>query len=150
MYFERFFAVSAIALILFGVSAAGQSQDRDRPTRLTSREISGTFDQDDRRTLFFSFRAGPGELVLTLDTEATTEKVESAATVRLELYDPLDHRLADVSSQSGTNGASKPKVERIKLSAQMPFVMRLTFSGASGRYSVKLGGDVVLTPVIRP
>ena len=146
MSFKRLFGMSAVALIAFVASVAGQSQDRDRPTRLTSREISGTFDQRDRRDLFFSFRAGPGELVLTVDVQATTQKVELPATVRLELYGPLDHRLADVSSQSKANGASKPKVERLKLSGQIPLVMRLTLAGAPGRYSVKVDGDVALPP----
>ena len=55
----------ALILALAGMASA-QSSNRDRPTVLSSGEISGSLGNHNGEN-FYSFTAGPGELTITVD-----------------------------------------------------------------------------------
>jgi hypothetical protein len=60
-----------VLLITLSLASVGQSTDRDNPTKLTSPEIAGFVDaQNAKIQYYYSFTAGPGEVVITLDVKA--------------------------------------------------------------------------------
>ncbi|HVF87563.1 MAG TPA: hypothetical protein VM866_08225, partial [Pyrinomonadaceae bacterium] len=60
---------AALLLTTIAGTAAAQSTDRDRPTRLASNEIKGSA-VDDTVEYYYTFAAGPGEITVTLDAKA--------------------------------------------------------------------------------
>jgi hypothetical protein len=65
----------ALFLALAGMVSA-QSSDRDRPTVLTSGEISGSLNNHNGES-FYSFTAGPGELTITVDVTVNHRRDET-------------------------------------------------------------------------
>ncbi len=65
--------ISAIFALIFAASTFAQSTNRDNPTPLNSGEISGNMNDHDRET-FYSFTAGPGEVTITVDVNATRDE----------------------------------------------------------------------------
>src|SRR5947207_456913 len=66
----RFVMIQLLILIsLIGVAIA-QSKDRNRPTQLSSKEISGVIGGNVGESYFYSFRAGPGDVTIKLSVEA--------------------------------------------------------------------------------
>jgi len=140
-----------LVLVLFPVLAAAQSKDRDNPTPITSNPVSGSSRKDDRREFYYSFTAGPGELVVTLDVEGLSGRVDSLSLVRLTFYDKEFHEVGKFARQSGLNGERKRQVERYTFPKETPLVMRVTFDAGASAYKVVLGGDVsVGEPPIPP
>ena len=129
---------------LFPVFAAPQSKDKDKPTPLTSAEVSGVSRKEDRRELYYSFTAGPGELVVTLDVEGLSGRSDRESLVRLTFLDQDSHEVGKFHRQSGLNGDNKRQVEKYNLTKQTSLVMRVTFEAGASKYKVGLSGDVSL------
>ena len=141
----KMFKVSAplvVAALLTGATAAAQSQDKDKPTPLTGREITGVFDASDRRELDDSYSAGPGELVIALDVDGGPKRLANA-TAKVDIYDTDFNRLAGFYAQSGFNGESERKVGRYTLDQRVQTVMRITFEYGPGSYKLRLSGTAM-------
>jgi hypothetical protein len=134
--------IVVLVLWLFPVFAAAQSKDKDKPTPMTSTQVSGSSAKQDRRELYYSLTAGPGELVVTLDVEGLSGRVDSLSLVRLTFYDQDFHEVGKVDRQSGLNGESKRQVEKYNLPKQTSLVMRVTFEAGASKYKVSLGGSI--------
>jgi hypothetical protein len=65
----------ALVLALAGMASA-QSSDRDRPSVLSSGEISGSLNNHNGES-FYSFTAGPGELTITVDVTVNHRRDET-------------------------------------------------------------------------
>ena len=125
---------------LFPVFAAAQSKDKNKPTPMTSSQVSGSSRKDDRRELYYSFTAGPGDLVVTLDVQGLSGRVDSLSLVRLTFYDQDFQEVGKFDRQSGLNGENKRQVEKFNLSKETPLVMRVTFEAGASKYKVSLSG----------
>src|SRR4051812_18790452 len=77
-------ALVTLLLLLATTTApvTAQSTDRDHPTALTSNMIKGT-GTGKKAEYFYSFSAGPGDLILTIDLSATA----GATSAEIELFD---------------------------------------------------------------
>ena len=131
-----------LVLGLFPVFAAAQSKDKNKPTPMTSNQVSGSSRKEDRRELYYSFTAGPGELVVTLDVQGLSGRVDSLSLVRLTFYNQDFHEVGTLDRQSGLNGENKRQVEKLNLSNETPLVMRLTFEAGASKYKVSLSGAI--------
>ena len=133
-----------LVLGLLPLFAGAQSRDKDKPRPITSTDVSGVSRKEDRRELYYSFAAGPGELVVTLDVQGLSGRVDSLSLVRLTFYDQNSREVGNLDRQSGLNGESRRRVERYNFPNQTPLVMRVTFDAGASKYKVSLGGDVSL------
>ena len=131
-----------LVLGLFPVFAPAQSKDKNTPTPMTSNQVSGASRKEDRRELYYSFTAGPGELVVTLDVQGLSGRVDSLSLVRLTFYDQDFHEVGTIERQSGLNGENKRQVEKLNLSKETSLVMRLTFDAGASKYKVGLSGAI--------
>jgi hypothetical protein len=139
-------ALSAtIVIFLLGllpVIAAAQSRDKAKPTPMKSTQVSGTSRKEDKRELYYSFTAEPGELVVTLDVKGLSGRADSESLVRLTFYDQDSNEVGMFERQSGLNGESNRHIERYNFAKQTPLVMRLTFENGASNYKVSLGGNM--------
>ena len=135
---------------LFPMFAAPQSRDKDKPTPITSAQVSGVSRKEDSREFYYSFTAGPGGLVVTLDVEGLNGRVDSLSLVRLTFYDQDSREVGKFERQSGLNGESKRHVERYNFPNETPLVMRITFGNGASKYKVGLGGDVSIEKTANP
>jgi len=131
-----------LVLWLLPVFAAAQSKDKNKPTPITSTEVSGTSGKQDNREFYYSFTVGPGELVVTLDVEGLSGRVDRESLVRLTFYDQDFHEVGKFQRKSGLNGESKRQIEKYNFSKETLLVMRVTFEPGASKYKVRLGGSV--------
>jgi hypothetical protein len=110
---------------------------------MKSTQISGSSRKDDSRELFYSFTAEPGELVVTLDVQGLSGRVDSLSLVRLTFYDQDFQEVGKFDRQSGLNGENKRQVQKYNFPKQTPLVMRLTFEAGASKYKVSLGGGAI-------
>jgi len=134
--------IVVLVVSLFPMFAAAQSRDKDKPTPISSNEVSGTSRKDDRREFYYSFTAEPGELVVTLDVEGLSGRADSLSLVRLTFYDRDFQEVGKFDRQSGLTGERKRRVERLNFPKQTPLVMRVTFDAGASKYKVALAGEV--------
>jgi hypothetical protein len=132
------------------VFAAAQSKDKTKPTPMTSTQVSGASRKEDGRELYYSFTAGPGELVVTLDVQGLSGRVDAGSLVRLAFYDQEFHEVGEFDRQSGLNGENRSRVEKYNFPKQTPLVMRLTFESGSSIYKVSLGGSISVGQTTNP
>jgi len=132
------------------VFATAQSKDKDKPTPITSNQVSGVSKKQDTRELYYSFTAGPGELVVTLDVQGLSGRADRESLVRLTFYDQEFHEVGNVERQSGLNGESKRHIEKYNFPKETPLVMRLTFETGASSYKVSLGGNVLVEQPANP
>src|SRR4030095_3523659 len=95
---------ATIVVIVFGLFpmfAAAQSRDKDKPTQIPSTELSGASAKQDGRELYYSFTAGPGELVVTLDVEGLSGRSDRESLVRLTFYDQDSREVGSLDRRSG-------------------------------------------------
>src|SRR6476620_6715568 len=82
-----------LALAVLGASAAAQSTDRDNPTPLASNEIRGNA-IGKKVEYYYTFLAGPGEVILTVDSGAKG----SFSQLEAQLFDLDAEKLAQVQN----------------------------------------------------
>src|SRR5438034_10849041 len=84
--------VVALVLIAQSGAAIAQSRDKDNPSPLTSNEISGQIKvgrerKEYRDDYYYTFTAGPGEVVLRLGAQTSSDSVFAVAGISMDLYD---------------------------------------------------------------
>jgi len=142
--------IVVLILLLFPLFATAQSKDKDKPTPITSNQVSGVSKKQDTRELYYSFTAGPGELVVTLDVQGLSGRADRESLVRLTFYDQEFHEVGNFERQSGLNGESKRRIEKYNFPKETPLVMRLTFETGASSYKISLGGNVLVEQPANP
>lgn len=142
----RFCAI-CIAMLLASTAALAQerSEDRDKPTPITTNEIIDDLDGSDDE-YFYVFTAGPGTLKITFD-------VEAGGTNAGATFDFFDTRFKSVLSNvlvQGVDKGSERVVKTLKSAKRRDIVMRVKgikygSSGGTGTYKIKLEGPIILT-----
>jgi hypothetical protein len=133
--------VCLLALIVFANVANAQSRDRDNPTRLTSNKISSSVYVDSSKdTFYYSFEAGPGEVIATLNVDP-----ERRGTNQVE----VEFLLSDTEKSIATLGVwtwlkAQQQVRRFTLSRRQTVIMKIWFGANDneGKYQVILDGAV--------
>ena len=147
MNYMRFYVWSLlIAAVLFCASIspafAQRSEDRDKPTPLTSTEINDNLDGSGDQ-YFYKFSAGPGKVTVTFEVKASGTN----AGATLDLFDNKSRPLlADVLAQ-GVDGGAERVVNSVSISSKQDVVLRIKGikygdSGGTGTYKVTLSGVV--------
>lgn len=147
MNYMRFYVWSLlIAAVLFCASIspafAQRSEDRDKPTPLTSTEINDNLDGSGDQ-YFYKFSAGPGKVTVTFEVKASGTN----AGATLDLFDNKSRPLlADVLAQ-GVDGGAERVVNSVPISSKQDVVLRIKGikygdSGGTGTYKVTLSGVV--------
>ncbi len=118
-------ACMAVAALLLLIAAAGssvaQSTDRDHPTPLRSDEIKADFSQDDSE-YFYSFTAGPGEVIFTLDVKGA---VPSGGIPYFHLFNTAGREFDSFDKFAARNSSEK-LVKRVTFAKRQPVVMRIS------------------------
>lgn len=143
----------AMMLLFASTSAAfGQerSKDRDKPTPLTSSELSDDLDGSNDE-YFYKFSAGPGKLTVMFEVTASGTN----AGAHLDLFDADSKSiLSDVLAQ-GVDSGSERVVKSVQLGRRRDLVMRIKGikygdNGGNGIYKVRLEGAVDLKKADTP
>lgn len=124
-----------------------QSTDRDKPTSLTSNIITGGRVERENHERFYTFVAGPGEVIVKLD--ATPEK--GFIIVEVNLFDTNAQELLSLRANTPTD-ASERVIKRLKLDKKQRIEMRVLEKNPDssdkktyqGRYKVELSGAIQL------
>jgi hypothetical protein len=125
----------AAALVTSTTVVHAQSTDRDHPTRMTSSEIKGVGDGT-LKEYFYTFVAGPGELVLTLDATAKSGYLN----LSVELFDTDFKSVARVKMNEAR--PTFRQVERFNLPRAQPVIMQVSVTSEIARYAVRVSGAV--------
>jgi hypothetical protein len=144
--------VIVLTLLFTSTVALGQerSKDRDKPTPLTSNELSDDLDGSNDE-YFYQFSAGPGKLTVTFEVTASGTN----AGAHLDLFDTNSRSvLSDVLAQ-GVDTGSERVVKTVQIGRRRDIVMRIKGikygdSGGNGVYKVKLDGAVNFTKADAP
>jgi hypothetical protein len=138
------YLVFGLALILFALAGttSAQSSDRDRPTVLSSGEISGSLNNHNGES-FYSFTAGPGELTITVDVTVNHRRDETQIGVlNFELLgrDASTSLLCCEFAQTGDSGTGRD-VKSVKLTRRQTVVLHTTNGPVGGgTFRVRLSG----------
>lgn len=151
-FYEKL-AIIATMLLFASVSPVfGQerSEDRDKPTPITSNEISDDLDGSDDE-YFYVFTAGPGTLKITFEVDANGTN----AGAYLDLFDTRSKPILSNVLAQGVDKGSERVVKTVKSAKRRDIVMRIKgikygSSGESGTYKVRLDGAVNFKPVDTP
>ncbi|MBL8186464.1 MAG: hypothetical protein JNK38_00570 [Acidobacteria bacterium] len=140
------FAFTIILAVATVCTAGAQSTDRDSPTKLTSPEISGFVDSKSaENNYFYSFVAGPGEVVITLDIS----KVNSDASIRYEIFDE-DAKSLIYDDAVAFGSSEERKIKRFVLSRKVLLILKISPGHIwgrreSGRFRLRISGAVDLS-----
>ena len=122
---------------VLGIGANAQSQDRENPTPLTSTTIKGA-GVGQKVEYFYSFNAGPGELVL-----ATALRAKSGSTgADVEVFDAESNKI--FYYYPNATSTYEHAVKRFTVKSKQTVLLRLAFDQDLGNYVVKLAGAVEL------
>lgn len=121
-------------LFLNPEGARAQSTDRDNPTPLAANEVKG-YAPGKKVEYYFTFLAGPGDVVLTIDSGAKG----SFSEFRAELFDMEAERLTVVHVLPYP-GETARRVARATFGAQQPVLLRLTLDKEAAQYMARIGG----------
>jgi hypothetical protein len=129
---------SALLLILLpAVEAYAQSVDRDNPTSLTTNEVRGLGTGKEVQ-YYYTFLAGPGEVILTTDAAAKS----GSTFFEVEVFN-MDAEQLDVIRYGPTRTPER-KVKRFQIAQQQPVLLRINLDTSAGTYMVRVGGAVQL------
>lgn len=138
----RLMNMATLALLLL-IAAAGsnaaQSTDRDAPTPLNLDELKDDFSDADPE-YFYSFTAGPGEVIFTLDVKGTSGY---GGTPYFFLYN-TDGKQLDSFNQIVDGSSSEKLVKRMSFARPQTIVMRIGKHLGKGYYRLRIGGAVKL------
>jgi hypothetical protein len=136
--------MSLIVVTVASNSAIAQSTDIGNPTRLTSTEISGSYDSENRGdNYFYSFTAGPGELVITFSLKGPGSLTTSQYSVSV-----LDENSKELGGGFVTAGGgnSEQQVLRVKVPRKQVVLLRIrnltVIGGGTATYRLRVSGDV--------
>jgi hypothetical protein len=127
-----------LALLMIAENAHAQSTDRDNPTPLTANEFKGHA-IGKKVEYYFTFLAGPGDLVITIDGGAKG----SFSEYRAELFNLDAEKLGQVQILPYP-GETARRVTRVTFGAQQPVLLRLVLDYDAAQFMVRVGGAVQL------
>jgi len=127
-------------LIVFTVigTAAAQSSDRDNPTPLASNMIKGN-GTGKKVEYYYSFNAGPGEIVVTVDLKAKS----GSTGADVEIFDGDGDKVFYLYPNAAST--NERLVKKVAVTSKQQLILRLAFDTAAGEYAIKLAGPVELT-----
>lgn len=132
-------ALVLLFMLITSVSLVNaQSKDRGKPTLLTSNVISGRIEPDNTGDVYYySFVAGPGDLIIKLSIEATRQSVVSLG------FD-LSRGSRIISSGGAIAHRAKPTDEQeihVNLTQRQLLILTIRLdSGSPGKYRFEFGG----------
>jgi len=132
--------VSLLLLVTQADAANAQtatSTDRDNPAPLASNEIRG-MGIGKNVEYFYTFLAGPGEIVLTTDVRA-----KEYSTYFETLLFNMDAKELGVI-RYGPTMRSERRITRVQLGLQQPILLQVALDSSAGEYMVRVGGAVQL------
>jgi hypothetical protein len=132
--------VGLVLLIAATDSAAAQSTDRNRPTPLTSNELSGELHGNGGET-FYSFVAGPGELTIAVEVKST----DGTLAMPFELLNAngADALVCCEFAQADAPGQTGRAVKSVRLRSRQTVILHLTeYQYGAGTYRVRLSGPI--------
>jgi len=132
--------VGLVLLIAATGSAAAQSTDRNRPTPLTSNELSGELHGNGGET-FYSFVAGPGELTIAVEVKST----DGTLAMPFELLNAngADALVCCEFAQADAPGQTGRAVKSVRLRSRQTVILHLTeYQYGAGTYRVRLSGPI--------
>lgn len=133
-------AVAALLLLIVATgSVAAQSTDRDAPTPLTTSDLKADFSDTDPE-YFYSFTAGPGEVVFTLDVRGTGG---GGGVPYIFLFNK-DGKEIDSFNQIVGGGSSEKLVKRMSFAKRQTVIMRVGKHIGKGSYRLRSSGAVAL------
>lgn len=132
-------AVAGLLLLIAAGSAVAQSTDRNNPTPLRSNELNVDFSQDDPE-YFYSFIAGPGEVIFTLDVKGAPP---GGGIPYFHLFNTAGRQL-DSFDKFAAGNASEKLVKRMSFARRQTIVMRVAKPIGSGSYRLRISGAVRL------
>jgi hypothetical protein len=142
--------VSFLALAVFVDAAHAQSKKIETPTPLTSNEISGIIDNStkDDAYYYYSFRANPGEVKITLTVEPNlNEEYSGLTSAEFILVDSNSEVLAKnvVSPPSGAQQSRA--VVQVEITKRETLILGIKLPGGRnfagiGKYQVRIEGAV--------
>src|ERR1051325_3274362 len=129
--------LGGLALTAVAQNAQAQSTDRDNPMPLTANEVRGS-GINKKVEYYYTFLAGPGELILTADARA---KIYSTM-VEVELFNLDAERLEIIRFAPDTT--SERMIKRLQIAQQQPILLRIVLDSKAGDYLVRVAGAVQL------
>ena len=135
------FVMGFLLLMPFTGAAIAQSIDRDNPTPLAANDIKGS-GIGKKVEYFYTFLAGPGEVILTVDSGAKG----SFSQLEAQLFDLDAEKLGQVQNLPYPGETSR-KVTRVSFGAQQPVLLRVFLDRDAAQYLVRLGGAIQLAGV---
>ena len=117
--------------------AQSPSADRDNPTPLTANEVRGA-GINKYVQYYYTFLAGPGEVVLTTDAAAKS----GSTFFEVEVFN-MDAVNIEVI-RYGPTMTPERKVKRFQIPQQQPVLLRINLDPSAGNYMVRVGGAVQL------
>lgn len=124
-----------------GSSSTTGSTNINQPTPLKSNELKGDITEGDPPQ-FYSFTAGPGEVVFTLDV-AGSQPGGGAAYIYLIKPDALDDFLEGFDLFAGAS-SSESLVKRVQFAEQQPIILRVGGNIGGGSYRLRISGAATL------
>ena len=131
--------VAALLLLVAPASSTAQSTSRDNPTPLKSDELKADFSQDDPE-YFYTFNAGPGEVIFTLDVKGAAP---GGGIPYFHLFN-TDGRQLDSFDKFAAGNTSEKLIKRVSFAKRQPVVMRIAKPIGGGSYRLRIGGAVAL------
>jgi hypothetical protein len=130
-----------LILALAGIASA-QSSNRDRPTVISSGEITGSLNNHNGES-FYSFTAGPGELTITVDVTVNHRSNETQIGVlNFELLgrDASTSILCCEFAQTGDSGTGRD-VKSVRLTRRQTVILHTTNGPVGGgTFRVRISG----------
>jgi hypothetical protein len=135
--------VSILLIAATAVGASAQSQDRDNPTPLSENTIKGS-GAGKKIDYYYSFTAGPGEVIVTVDLKAKS----GSTNADVEVFD-ADSKIFYLYPNATTT--AEHAVKKFTLNSKQALILRLSFDSSAGEYSIKLSGPIELpAPAVEP
>jgi len=120
--------------------AQAGSTERDNPTALSVNTIKGT-GVGKKVEYFYSFTAGPGEVVLTIDLKAKSGSTNADVEVFEAEGGKIFYHYPNATIQN------ERAVKKFNVDTKQVLTLRIALDGNAGDYSIKFGGAVELAAI---
>jgi hypothetical protein len=136
--------ITLLSLIgILSIAASAQSSDRENPTPLTSNTIKGN-GTGKKVEYFYTFTAGPGELVVLVDVKAKS----GSTGAEIEIFDADASKIFYYYPNATTT--NERALKRVGINSKQLVTLRLAFDNNAGEYSLKFGGAFEMPTVATP
>ncbi len=126
-----------IATAATAITARAQSTNRDNPTPLVTNVIKGA-GTGAKIEYYYSFGAGPGQVVLTIDLKAKA----GATQEDVELFDATGNKI--FYYYPNATAKNERAIKHFMVADKQTLLLRLALDSSAGDYAVRLGGAVDL------